>query len=160
MKTLILARHSIAENDSETGLDHDRKLSDNGKYVAKNQIIKLLSHSIQPEILFSSDAKRAIETATIFSHEIKLVKQIQIENFLYSDYSTSDFLKFIATIPESVSSAMIVAHNPSIANMAFRLSPEFNHSVQPGTIMVFSFKNKSWNQIEVGTGKLERVLIP
>ncbi len=156
MKQLILVRHSYAQNGSSDNSDFNRALTDKGIRVASKQVILLLNKIKTIDKAVSSDAIRAVQTADIFSKELSV--NFNREHFLYEDYTTQDFLNFVQEQPNKLNSLLVIGHNPTLANMAYRLAPEFNHSVLPGTIIIIRFNVDAWSKVEVGNGILAEVI--
>lgn len=159
MKKIILGRHAIAENNPETGNDFDRQLTTQGVAIAKLQAKRMMDDEIFADQLISSDAKRAIQTAEIYANTLG-IKNIQLQHFLYEDFTTQDFINFISKLPQKVNSVMIIGHNPTIASLAGRFIPNFYSAVQPAALMVIDFDCKNWRDIAVNTGKLAAVFVP
>lgn len=153
-KQLILIRHSYAENGSFNTNDFDRKLTKKGIDYALIQGNKLVKYISYKTLFISSDAIRAQQTSTIISKALNYSKTIMYEHFLYEDYSTQDFINFVSKQNNTYDKLIILGHNPTLANIAYRLCPEFNHSVPPGTIIILDFDIKNWNEIEVNGAKL------
>ncbi len=156
MKQLILVRHSYAENESFDNSDFSRALTERGVKVATKQAILLSNKVGTIDKAVSSDALRAVQTANIFAKELLL--EFTQAHFLYEDYTTNDFLNFVHDQLTSVETLLLIGHNPTLANMAYRLAPEFNHSVSPGTIIIIQFNVDNWNKVEVGKGILLKVI--
>lgn len=153
-KTIILARHSYAENGSFNTKDFDRELTTQGINFAKQQGIKFSNYAITPDIMISSDAKRALQTSEILKEQLSYSKPIDFQHFLYRDYTTQDFINFIHLLNDELNSALIVGHNPTLATIAYRLSTNFNHGVNPGSIIILEFECNTWKEINAGEGRL------
>lgn len=156
MKQIILVRHSYAENGSFDNSDFNRALSEKGFRVAHKQAMVLSDKIKSIDKAISSDALRAEQTADVFSEQLNL--KFNREHFLYEDYTTQDFLNLIHSQKSELDSLLIIAHNPTIANMAYRLAPEFNHAVSPGTIIIINYDIDNWNKVEIGKGILQEVI--
>ena len=157
-KTIILVRHSFAENGSFKTKDFDRELTAQGIQFAKLQSIKLSESFLNVDFIVSSDAKRAIQTAEILNEKINATNGVSREHFLYSDYTTQEFINYIHALANDLNSILIVGHNPTLANVANRLSDDFNESVSPGTILIIEFKCDNWKDVEVNTGCIIEII--
>lgn len=160
MKRLILGRHSYTEYPGHAKDDLKRKLTGHGQEIAFKQMQKIKNLNIKVDIIISSHAERAIETANIYQKELALPKAYLIESFLYDYYTTDQFINLIASQDNALESILIVAHNPSISEIAYRLTPDFNLGMQPATLAIIDFDVKSWKAIEVYEGKLVQIITP
>lgn len=153
-KQLILIRHSYAENGSFNTMDFDRELSTKGKNYMPLKAKELANYMSDKILFVSSDAKRAVQTSEIVMQVLNYDREISFEHFLYEDYTTQDFMNFIHNQNDSFDKLLVIGHNPTLANIAYRLCPDFNHSVPPGTIIVLDFNVSKWNEIEVNSASL------
>ncbi len=158
MKYLILVRHSIAENGSFSITDFNRSLTNQGIQMSKIQAEKLLSSPFNPDIIVSSPAKRAMQTANVFL-EILNVEILKEFDFLYKDYSTTEFIDFLSHLPNNCSQVLLVGHNPSISAMSYHLTSGSGLSFAPATMAVLKFNTDFWSEIEMGSGVLEKVYV-
>ena len=153
MKELILIRHSNAESGSFSTPDFDRKLSAKGKDRVQLQANILLNKHKTPDLIITSSAKRALETAHIFSDLLNKDCPIQQIPFLYEDFTTCDFFNLINKIGDSCDTVILVGHNPTISVMASRLDSDELFSFKPCTMCVFEVGNK-WANVDIADGKL------
>jgi phosphohistidine phosphatase len=67
IKTLILIRHSKAENRKHAAIDIDRPLTEEVKVDSYKMANFLLKSGIKPDLILSSSATRASQTSEIFT---------------------------------------------------------------------------------------------
>jgi phosphohistidine phosphatase len=121
MKTLLLVRHAKTQADSETGKDFDRMLTERGHKDAVTMAQRLLDRKIQIDVLVTSTAKRAMETAAHFykaykNDDVKLLEQAELYHAVPAAY-----YKVIENLSNDYKRAAIFAHNPGITDMANNL---------------------------------------
>lgn len=156
MKTIILVRHSKAVSRELDIPDFERSLIKKGKKDAKKVAGILKGDSIQPDLLISSPANRALETAHIFAKELSYpVQKIVIKDTLYNDNSPQKILEMVREIDDKYSSIMIFGHNPSFDEFAQLLDSKFKESISTSGVVSFQFKNKLWKTISKGKGQLQ-----
>ncbi|MCU4156927.1 histidine phosphatase family protein [Carboxylicivirga sp. A043] len=163
MKTLILVRHAKTEQLGymSSKSDFERSLKPRGyndtKLVAKDMI----SRKIRPNLLISSKAMRAKQTARLFAEQLDIDKQdIVLEQFLYDGYTTSELLSYLEQFGALHDNIMIVGHNPEIAMTAISLTDsDYLHFPTTGTIAI-SFNVDSWEDINAREGKIEWFVAP
>lgn len=116
MKKIYFIRHAKAvkiNKDSEG--DFDRELSTKGKEDIK-LMGQVLKNYDMPDIIFSSTAKRCVQTAKKIAQIIKFKNEIQfIDNFY--DIDLNGMLEFVKSIDNSFNNIYIISHNPTITQI-------------------------------------------
>lgn len=155
MKRLILVRHAKTEVIRYDITDFQRSLMERGIEDSKLIARKLLLKNIIPDLMISSPANRAIETALLFAeildYPIELIEQF---DELYDGFTTQELLGMIDHLGNDNETIMIVGHNPSIEYLAFNLTEEFYKEVPTCAVIGIDFDVEKWSEIEVRTGKL------
>ncbi|MEK7484574.1 MAG: histidine phosphatase family protein [Planctomycetota bacterium] len=155
MKTLYLVRHAKTEKNSSTNQDFDRVLLPKGTEDA-HRIAKQFreTHPI-PEILITSSANRALETAQIFAQEFGFpLKQIQIHQELY-ETTSDDFISFLQDFQTDWTTVMIFGHNPVLEEVIpLLLKKSQNPPLPPGTTVGISLNIQHWHDRILGKGEL------
>ncbi|MDR2410870.1 MAG: histidine phosphatase family protein [Bacteroidales bacterium] len=145
MKTLYFVRHAKAnkmQNDTE------RKLMPLGIERINKLGRHLNATHCKIDVLFSSSAIRAVQTAEIIAEHIHYPKAeiITTEN-LYLRGQEEYFNIIVAQDNAIVNNMMIVGHNPDITNMVHFFAPDFISYVQTGACFCFDFKTENWTTI-------------
>jgi phosphohistidine phosphatase len=153
MKQLILIRHSNAESTSFGKEDHKRELTNEGIKKAIDRAMSLLNKNIYPDLILSSNAVRAIQTAEIFAKHLNQKCRTVNIPFLYFEYTTNDFFNLISEIDACYNTVFIIAHNPTLSVMASRLDDDALLHFNTCDIAIFEI-SKSWKSIEIGDCKL------
>ena len=84
MKTIYLVRYATAGKGKPKSPDRKRVLSKKGKNEAVQMAKKLKKNGMLPDLLISSPAKRAIQTARVFAGIFKYPKdRIVLNKTLY-----------------------------------------------------------------------------
>ena len=160
MKRLILVRHSKTEHTFGV-TDFERSLTKRGKSDAEIVAEQLKSKDIIPDYFICSKARRAQQTNSIFAETLNFPNEkINIQQFLYDGYTTSDFLNFISTIDNEYSTIIVFAHNPEIATLASHLSDEDFYHFPTTATAVIDFDSDKWDRISAREGKVNLFLYP
>ncbi|MGE4290519.1 MAG: histidine phosphatase family protein [Salinivirgaceae bacterium] len=159
MKYLILVRHSLAQNGSFSVPDFERKLSNQGIARAVKQAEVIKKSGFVPDVLISSSAARAMQTATLFAG-VLAIASTEKEDFLYEEYTTAEFLTFLNKLPDNNQTVMVVGHNPTLSTVAHRLAPTFSMVLEPAAVVVLAFEEDAWSRVECGAGILVKVFNP
>ena len=153
MKTLYLLRHSKSSWDHTEISDFDRPLNERGYSDAHLMGQSLFEKKINPDLIISSPAIRAMSTALIFSLHLKYpVDQIRIRKDLY-DSTMKHYLQIIAEV-EEVSSIMLDGHNETITEIAQKLSTQRILELKTCAVVALEFDIRSWKEIGTSKGKL------
>ena len=125
IKTLYLIRHSKADFPSDGITDFERPLTLQGVSDSHRVALKLSTANVEWDLVISSPAFRAVNTAIIFSKELGFpASQILLDENVYES-GVRDYLQVANSISDEVKSAAIFGHNETII--------EFAHYL-PGTI--------------------------
>ncbi len=151
--TLLVMRHSKTEQSAQT--DHVRRLTDRGRSDARNAGAWVAASEHVPTLIVASSAARAEETAELIA-SLCGVRRVEFVDDLYGadGYEVLDILA--AEVPDDVRTAMVVGHNPTMAQVAALLQGEGADEVHFPTsgVGVFGLDVDSWADLEEGHGRL------
>jgi phosphohistidine phosphatase len=158
MKRLTLVRHANATWKDWTGSDFERPLTRRG--ISQTITLgKLLSRGeTVPDLLISSPAVRARQTAELLARELSLpANVIRFEEALY--LAGVQDLKRVAQSPgPKLLHLMIVGHNPSLSELARLLAPRADIAeLDTATACSMTFDVADWGAIEAA-GAIETQL--
>lgn len=151
MKKLYLIRHAKSDWSDDTLNDFDRPLNKRGYKNAPFMAKLINSKLIKPDIILSSRAKRAKQTATFFQKEFGLEK-VSFKDKLYES-SLSTLLNILKQIKDKHNTVFLVGHNPSLNSLAYNLCA-FEENIVTCGILEIEFDINSWSDISYETGKL------
>lgn len=147
-KTLIIVRHAKSSWKDETLADRDRPLNQRGIRDAPEMGRRLAAGVTLPQLVVSSPAVRALETARAICREIDYsTDHIQLEEDLYAA-APHDILDVVTGFDDSVSTAMVVTHNPAITDLANLFSDEDIENVP--TCGILFVEADAWNEFSNG----------
>jgi len=122
MKHIFLIRHAKSSWDDSSLSDFERPLNERGKTDAPVMAKKLGTKKIKIDVLVSSPAKRAKQTAKYFTKEFGLKKKkIVFEPKLY-EAGEENFYEVVENLKNKWDSVAIVSHNPGITSFADSLT--------------------------------------
>lgn len=160
MKTLYLVRHAKSSWDSPGMTDWERPLLEKGKKRTKRVIDQLIKQNIKIDLILSSPAVRALETAKILAHALCGPSwEISIGNNLYTA-DAEDYFDLFFDIPAGINSLMVVGHNPAITNFAnlFMDSP-IDYLPTSGVVSIY-FKSDNWDFLQQAPYKVNFIIFP
>ena len=115
---LTLVRHAKSSRDDMSLDDFMRPLNDRGKRDAPEMGRRLRQGGVQPDLIVSSPAKRAIKTARIMAGEIDFPEASILEATEIYGAGEEELLKLVQGLPEEKRNVMLVGHNPGITDFA------------------------------------------
>jgi phosphohistidine phosphatase len=146
MKTLFLVRHAKSSWDDTTLSDRDRPLNGRGKRDAPKMGERLAKRDVNPDLILSSPAVRALETAEIIAKKLDYRrKDIVVDDRLYA-VAADDLLDVIHKLDDKLRRVMLFGHSPELTELAHRLSSKISH-LPTCAVAEFTFDAKSWSKI-------------
>lgn len=118
MKTLLLVRHAKTEADSKSGKDFDRVLTERGQNDAAAMAQRIFDQKVQLDVLVTSTAHRAMETAQAYYKLYKSGDTVLIEKPELYHAEPSVYYEVIKGLDDKWKKAAVFAHNPGITEMA------------------------------------------
>ena len=155
MKKLFIIRHSKASETAPDNSDFNRCLAPYGVNKA-TRISERLSRDIETvDLMLSSPACRAFETAQIFARAMNYPEQkITAHDSLYHFGGIENVMEIISNVDDSVESLMIFGHNPTFNALAWHLCEDFRDGMPTSAVVGVELKIKSWKKINKAKGKL------
>jgi len=158
MKSLLILRHAEA---APGGVDLDRKLTRKGQAQARTLGTWLRERAINPDRIVSSAAVRARETADAVAAAAGWTTQVSRSKVLYNA-DCDDLLAYAKDQPLDVTTLLLVAHAPGVADLLKLLTTEqvdLTLVYDAGTLAEVVLDVEDWSKIEPGSGAL-RLLLP
>jgi len=158
MKTLFVMRHAKS-SWAETDLaDFDRPLNDRGQSDAPFMGSVMRDNGYTPEIILSSPALRARETARLVKEGGDLAGEIVFDDRIY-EASPQTLKQVVSSIEDNYSSAMLVGHNPGIEGFIRPLTGALE-PMPTAALAIIELKSASWNDVATISGRLVKVIRP
>ncbi len=160
MKKLWVVRHAKSSWDSAGLQDAKRPLLEKGIERTKRIITYLRRYQDRPELILSSQAVRAYETAKIFAIGLDYpVEKISVEPDIY--YGAEDqFWSILFAIPNNIQHAMVVGHNPTITRIVNSFLSEKMDYFPTSALLGLTFETDKWEEIANAKFTIEHILMP
>lgn len=104
---------------------------------------KTAQNIIQPEMLISSPAQRAVQTARIFAAAFNIPRDAILTDMLIYTGSASDIIQVISHWNDAVSRVILFGHNPTVAELVMRLYPQFSGSFPTCSVCSLEFPGRT-----------------
>ncbi len=150
MKTIVLIRH--AKSDWAAGLeDHKRPLSPRGLTDAPKVAAQAGALAGDKPVIYSSTAKRAMQTAIIFSNSWGVTTgEITFADALYT-FDHSRLEAFIATLADTLDKVFIFGHNEAITDFVNKFGNIYIDNVPTAGLVELLLPTDSWRKIVRGS---------
>jgi phosphohistidine phosphatase len=147
-KTLILVRHSKAEERGLKTADKDRKLTGKGIEDSSRMARFLFTRGINPDLILSSNAARARLTAEIFVKNLNLSeKNLKLSEKLYYS-SAKTILDHIYVLNDKINTVLLVGHNPGISDLVKGLTSGRESFMENTQVVIFKYEIEEWHQLD------------
>lgn len=158
MKTFFLLRHAKSSWDDSYLADFDRPLNARGLETAPFMGEIISKNQFQIDLIVSSPAKRARQTATLVKETASINGEIRYDDRIY-EASPHRLLEVISEIDEKVESSMLVGHNPGFEGLVHLLTGE-TQRMPTAALAVIDLTIERWNEINADCGSLRKLLRP
>lgn len=160
MKTLLIVRHGKSSWDEPDLSDRDRPLKERGISDARKMSALLLEQKIVPELVISSPAKRARQTAELFCETLGIpAGDIDIEEKLYFQ-GEGVIVDVVRDLDDRFNTVMITGHNPDFTDLANHFMSQSLYNLPTAGIVKLQFDCKSWIEISRSNLKNDICLFP
>jgi len=146
MKTLYLVRHAKSGWESNCS-DFERSLNEKGMKDAPVIAVRMRAKGAPlPDILISSPARRALNTAEAFAETFGIEREkIHMEMGIYHG-GADELLELVQSVPDSAESLMLFGHNPAISEFADRLARNAPHHFSPCSVVRIDMDIAGWSE--------------
>ncbi|MBN9483290.1 MAG: histidine phosphatase family protein [Bacteroidetes bacterium] len=146
-RTLVMIRHAKSSWANPLQSDFERPLNDRGEKDAPMMGEELKKRKLVPDLIISSTAKRAKQTAKKIAAAVGYDEaNIRWYEKLYHCIP-SVFEEVLYEVQDNVKTVYIVAHNPGITEFVNELSDEFYIDNMPTCAVAgIRFEADQWNE--------------
>lgn len=153
MKTLYLIRHAKSSWKFPELDDFDRPLNKRGKRDAPMMGQRLHQHSIVPNLILCSPAKRTKRTAQAIAKAVDYpASEIKYRQAIY-EASAEEMSTLLQSVDNSENTVLLVAHNPGLTELANRLTSHYIDNVLTAGVVAMQFSITHWKEIENEQGQ-------
>lgn len=145
MRTLILMRHAQSDAGHPQLPDHQRPLTDRGRYDALRMAQWIEEQDLVPQIILASTALRVRETVEALQAAWADPPPAHFSDALFLAPS-SDILRCIRSDSLDSDRVMIVAHNPGLQELICRWSGQAL-PITPAAVAVFRIESDTWSTL-------------
>ena len=158
MKSLYILRHAKSSWDDPAQSDFDRPLNERGLSAAPFMGEVMARRGLRPELIVSSPAKRAMQTAGLVKDAAGLSVPIRYDKRVY-EASPLMLHTVLAQISEPNGSVLLVGHNPGMEGLIRYLTGEI-HPMPTAALAAVSLDIDRWELLGELCGTLEFIIRP
>lgn len=165
MRLLTLLRHGKSDWDTGEESDFDRPLKDRGRRDAPQMGTYFARLGLVPDLIVSSPAARARQTAELFAVAAGYRKPIQWVEELYMA-SSGELLSVLREMPDSAVHVMVIGHNPGFETLAAQLIGADAYGIASGVRITtaaaahITLNVDTWREVQTNCGQLEWLVNP
>lgn len=159
MKTLLLMRHAKSSWADAGQADRDRPLNDRGRRDAPRMGAWLKRQGLLPDLVISSGARRAVETAQAVIDASGFGGEWQRAAGLY-EADAEAYFEVLQAVPEETVTVLVIAHNPGTEEMIETLTGQAE-TMPTGAVAHITLALERWRALTPGVeGHLAQVARP
>ena len=157
MKTLYVLRHAKSDWNDASLTDFERPLNERGIHAAQKMGAFIQQRGIVPDLIISSPAHRARETAQIVKDAAEIAAEIHFEPRIY-EAGVGDLTEIVSQVENDCEKLLIVGHNPGFEQLVEILSGELQ-AMTTAALAEIELPIENWSETMRG-GKLENLFKP
>ena len=160
MRNLYLVRHAKSSWDTPGLRDFSRPLNDRGLHEAPQMAKLLVKQGVQPDLLVSSPAKRAITTALFFADALGVPDEaVQRDPDIY-EADVRDILRIVCALPDSAHTVLLFGHNNTLTDVANLYTEDFIENVPTCGIVRIESSAATWREFYEGNSEVKTCFFP
>lgn len=146
MRSLIVMRHAKTENQSDSGRDFDRCLTDLGVAQARAIGSHILDKAWVPDVVLVSSAQRTMQTAEAVAEAMRLdADRLKLNS---DAYASSPGMLWQLLQKLDGDRRMVIAHNPGVEQLVYQLTGDMV-PMSPGTAVLLTIAEEQGKLVDV-----------
>ena len=151
-------RHAKSSWDDAAMSDFERPLNERGLKTAPSMGEYVRENRLQPDLIVSSPAERAKQTAQFVRESAEIKSEIIFNENIY-EASVGQLLEVIGEQSETVKSILLVGHNPGMESLVKFITGEL-HAMPTAALAIVDLPIDKWSDIMASTGDLRDLIRP
>ena len=158
MKTLYILRHAKSDWNDASLSDFERPLNERGRKAASLIGETMKKRNYKPQIVISSPAVRAKQTAELIKENAELKSEISFDSRIYEAHPQT-LLEIVSEIDDAHDAALLVGHNPGFETLVRILTGKIE-PMPTAALAIVDLDIEHWNQIFSANGTLREIIRP
>jgi len=166
-REILLLRHAKSSWEEPRRDDHARPLAPRGRDAADRMASYLQRRGVEPALILCSTAARTRETLALILAGLRRTGRVEFEQGLYLAEG-EEMLRRLQEVEDSVTSVMLVGHNPGLQELALMLCgggeaaalKAMRAKYPTGALAEIAVPAAHWRDLRPGMGRLARFTVP
>jgi phosphohistidine phosphatase len=158
MKRLLLMRHAKSSWGEASLADFERPLNERGLKAAPLVGRFIRKQKLRPELILSSPAERARQTAALVAEAARLDAPLRYDERIY-EATPARLFEVVSQVEEGVGELLLVGHNPGLEGFLEMLAGE-SRRMPTAALARVALDVEKWNRVRVGVGRVELFVKP
>ena len=146
MREVYIVRHGKSSWELPSWSDRERPLKKKGRKRTEKVAKFLKKKGVKPDIIITSHAKRAKQTAKILRKVLGDDIPVRVEKILYTG-DEENINDLLYGLDDDVQRVFIVGHNPDLTDWVNRYKEEKIMNLPTSAVFGIGFYAKKWNDI-------------
>jgi phosphohistidine phosphatase len=165
VRTVVLLRHGKSSWSDSTLADIDRPLAPRGERASSKLAKYIRRKRIQPAPVLCSPSLRTRHTLEAVGASLGKRCAVEVVPQLYGA-SEQGLHEQLQALPESVSSVMLIGHNPGLHKLALVLAsrgahlPQLEEKFPTGALATLVVRSEGWTALGRGEAELVDYVVP
>ena len=158
MKKLYILRHAKSSWDQSELADFDRALNHRGLVAAPFMGELIARKEYLPDLIISSPAKRARQTAVIVKESSGANAELKFDERIY-EASPQALRQIVSELEEETNSVMLVGHNPGIEGF-IRFLTGSQEPMPTAAFASITLNIDKWSDLSTDCGHIAEIIRP
>jgi phosphohistidine phosphatase len=165
VKRLWLLRHAKSSWDDLSLPDPDRPLAPRGRRAAEVLAAHLAASGVRPRVVLCSSSLRTRQTLAAILPALGDAFELRIERTLYGA-GAAQLLERLRRLPNTAPSALLIAHNPGIQDLALALATAgpalagLREKFPTGALATIELDVERWRDLDHGAATATTLVTP
>ncbi len=146
MREVYIIRHGKSSWKIPSWTDKERPLKNKGRKRTSKVAKYLKKRRIKPDLILTSHAKRAKQTAKILAKVLGGDIPVRVEKILYTG-DEENMMDLLYGLDDKIQRVFIVGHNPDLTDWVNRFKDKKIMNLPTSGVFGVGFYAKSWNDI-------------
>jgi len=151
-------RHAKSSWGDARLADFERPLNERGLRAGPFMGDLMHWHGFEPYVILSSPAERAKSTTELVKKSGKFEAEVRLDHRIY-EASPHSLRQVVSELDVSITSAMLVGHNPGIEGFIRFLTGQLE-PMPTAALAVINLKIDNWNAVDDGCGEVQKIYRP
>ncbi len=160
MLTLYLIRHAKSSWEHPGLRDINRPLNERGIHDAPKMARLLEQTGVRPDLLVSSTAKRAYQTALFFAEAFGIRDEAVVQSPDIYEAMPFEILRAVSQLPADAHTIFLFGHNPTFTEVANRFSDTFIPNVPTCGIVKIESTASDWTHFDESNARVAACYFP